>query len=206
MLSFFKGALVAFGLALGIGPGLVVQFGASINGGFHAGAMVIYGLYLSDLLIIMLGYYSIRRLKIPEHYQIWIGILCALIFIIFGIIMLAKKQDRPVTPNHEKVPNFAHSLIFYFIKGFLTNISNPFSLIFWTGIIGIAGTAFGFFTSAFYQFFTGLMCTAISLDLLKVFIFSRIKKFFSPRLTFWMNRVLGVAMILISFVIIYKII
>ena len=56
MFAFFKGLLLAFAIAFGVGPGLILQFDASINRGFFYGAVVVIGQSGGDLALLTLGY------------------------------------------------------------------------------------------------------------------------------------------------------
>lgn len=205
MIAVLKGALVALSLTLGFGPGLIVQFEASINRGFRAGASVISGLYASDVFLVSLCYLGFTRFLQQQEYKLAMGIVGGLIIIIFGISLLIKRVKFNLTPRARTITTRSTHLAQYFMKGFMINITNPFAIVFWLGILSIAGTNFGIYTSSFYVFFIALFVIAICCDLVKVFCFSRVKQFFTPGIVTWINRAMGSILVIIGIVIITKV-
>jgi threonine/homoserine/homoserine lactone efflux protein len=205
MIAVLKGALVALSLTLGFGPGLIVQFEASINRGFRAGASVISGLYASDVFLVSICYLGFTRFLQQQEYKLAMGIIGGLIIIIFGFSLLIKRVTFNLPTKARTITTRSTHLVQYFMKGFMINVTNPFAIVFWLGILSIAGTNFGIYTSSFYVFFIALFVIAICCDLLKVFCFSKVKRFFTPVIVTWINRTMGSILVIIGIVIITKV-
>ncbi len=205
MIAVLKGALVALSLTLGFGPVLLVQFEASINRGFRAGASVISGLYASDVFLVTLCYLGFTRFLEQQEYKLIMGLMGGIIIIAFGLSLLIKQVTFNIPNKARTIKTKSSHLIQYFVKGFMINITNPFAIVFWLGILSIAGTNFGIYSSSFYTFFIAVFVFAFGCDLLKVFFFSKANKFFTPKLLKWINRIMGSILIMLGAVIITKI-
>ena len=96
MVIFFSGTLMAFLLCLNIGPGLIMQIKASIRDGFVAGASIVVGLYLTNLIILLFSYFGLFNIINFEDYENIIGVVGSVLLMIFGVIIVVRKAKVPV--------------------------------------------------------------------------------------------------------------
>ena len=55
-------------------------------------------------------------------------------------------------------------------------------------------------------FFSGTLVTVFSCDLLKSFIGNKIKKYLRPRVQLWINRIVGISLIIFGIVLMIRVI
>jgi len=204
MWSFLKGSLLALTMCFNVGPGLMLQFDASLNRGFHAGAAVVGGLYMTNLSILMIGYFGFGRfLKIDQN-MTTAGLIGGSALVIFGSIMLIRHVRSPVIKMHLDHTFSARHMIGYFFKGMAMNITNPFNVLFWLSMVGIASSQFIPGTLALRQFFIGLFFTAISVDFLKCYTFSRAGHFLNESALNKINHTMGILVVLFGVILIIR--
>jgi L-lysine exporter family protein LysE/ArgO len=189
MISFFQGSLIGFGAAFGIGPGSLLQCNAATQRGLGACAVAIAGLYGSDLVFFAATCFSPAKQLIVHSPPLLLKIIGSILLISFGIAGLLRNNRLPVLTEKD---HFTTShLSGFFFRGFIINISNPFALAFWLGILSISGSQFGLYTLPFYLFITGYIATSISMDFGKCILFCRMRRFFTLNYFVLMNRILS---------------
>ena len=204
MLAFFKGLLLAFAIAFGVGPGLILQFDASINRGFFYGAVVVIGQSIGDLALLTIGYLGFIHFLENGSSPFWMGLICGAVIIVFGMIMLLKRSKVNLDPNSGHDALVSADLFHLFLKGILINITNPFLMIFWFGLLGFTGSHYGTGSADFFAFFIGLFGGALVMDLTKCYVFYKVKHFFKPSVLIWINRISGSALVAAGIYIIFK--
>ena len=127
MNAFFIGIAIGFTITISFGPGFMALFQTSLVRGHAAGFVFATGMLLSDLLLVSICYLGLPELILKGDNRI-MGTIAGLILNITGILSLFRKPPRTVVSI--KVPGLYNSFGTLFIKGFLINIANPFSLIF----------------------------------------------------------------------------
>jgi threonine/homoserine/homoserine lactone efflux protein len=201
--AFLQGILMGLTITVSLGPGFIALFQTSVVKGVKAGFVMAVGILISDLTLISISYFGIANLIHKDNYQI-MGLVAGLILIITGAIYLVRKTSLNVS-NPKKIPNLKSSLSSLLIKGFLLNLANPFCLIFWIGIMGFAANNYGMHSYRFFIFFFGLLLTAFSSDLLKCYLSGSLKKILASKAIVYLNKAMGLALMLIGLFIIYKV-
>jgi len=134
MSYFIEGLILGFGLAISLGPIFITLTEASIDRGIKAGMTVGLGIWISDIIFIGVFYKFVNLLKDTiesPHFVFWMGLSGAIVLCLFGIYMIIK---QPVLHfNNEKLT--ARNYIGYFTKGFMVNSINPFTFVYWMGVI-----------------------------------------------------------------------
>ena len=134
MSYFIEGLVLGCGLAISLGPIFITLTEASIDRGIKAGMTVGLGIWISDLIFIGVFYKFVNILKDTiesPHFIFWMGLSGAIVLCLFGIYMIIK---QPVIAfNNEKLT--ARNYIGYFTKGFMVNSINPFTFVYWMGVI-----------------------------------------------------------------------
>ncbi len=189
--------LKAIGLGLivsfSFGPAFwaVIQIG--VDKGFKWGALLSIGVMLSDLVFIIVAYFGVTTL-FSDTNKYYISIIGGLFLIGFGIATFLKKPDilkrRSAKYKTPKDPTFSSLLV----KGFLLNSANPYVFFFWLGSMSFVtshSTESTFLSNAIF-FFGITLLVILSSDLTKSYIGHRFKQILKPRVTIWINRVIGV--------------
>lgn len=200
----------------GFGLGLVVSFSfgpafwavlqTGIDRGFRWGVLLALGIILSDVAFIAISYIGAANL-FNESNRVYIGIVGGIILIIFGLFTFMKKPEilRRRSPKYKtpKDPK-PHTLL---IKGFFLNLANPFIFFFWLAAMGFitAHSEPDNFHRYVITFFSAALVTIFASDLLKCYIGYRFKKLLRPRVTFWINRGIGIMLVIFGIVLIYRV-
>jgi threonine/homoserine/homoserine lactone efflux protein len=169
-----KGIFTAIVMTIGVGPGMLINFHTSMRKGFFSGLSVVAGLYASDLTFIAVNYFGVFRIAKSFSHQNTGALVCGLLLCTFGIVMAFKKPRAIEACGKSAYDCSAASFFKDFLSGFIVNISNPFVFVFWMTLMGIASLNFGFRTGAFHIYFLTVICAALSLDITKSWLFSRI--------------------------------
>ena len=198
MLPFIKGSLLALTMCLNVGPGLVLQFKASLNRGFWSGAAVVAGLYFTNITILTVSSLGLGRFLNLENNMKAAGLIGGVLLIIFGTVMLVRHVRSPESYTNGNGSYRTGDRWFFMLKGMGMNISNPFNVIFWLGMVGLASSQFGAGSSAFLQFFTGLFVTAVTVDMLKCYMFSKAGHFLRESTLNKINHAMGILLMILG--------
>ena len=193
---------VLFGLALTIliGPVFFALIQTSIDKGFHSGAGMAVGIAISDTLYIIIASVSVAAIASSKSFQMWLGLIGGLIMLVFGFSSLFKKVQEPGVGVQKGNGNGVGKQV---LKGFLLNGINPFVLLFWIGVATMATLEYKYPTDLQLVFFTAIVVTVLSLDIIKAFTATKLRKLLSVRFLSWMNRIVGIVLILSSFRLFY---
>lgn len=194
--ALLEGIILGLTLALLVGPGFISLVQTSISRGVYSGIQFAIGIALSDLLLIGLSYFGLLQLFGSHRQHLALGIIGGGILIVFGVINYQRKYSIP-SHVHLKIPPSGGRFFKDLSKGFFLNITNPFLLIFWVGITGIASAKYGLPSPEIIVFFGATLAAVFATDVFKVFISQKIRRFLSIRVLTYINRLVGV--LLISF-------
>ncbi|MES1223064.1 MAG: LysE family transporter [Bacteroidota bacterium] len=137
--AFIKGLAISLLLIFSVGPVIFTTIKQSINHGRWGGFTFIAGVWLSDIIWIILSNSFSEAIKTLLHFKIPIGIAGSLFLIGLGIYYAFLKKIEPrklqepveiagdvITPAGKKTNYFA-----IFTSGFLINTLNPAVISFW---------------------------------------------------------------------------
>jgi len=198
MTLFFEGALLGLTLAtfFGFGPAFFSLVQTSIHRGFASAAAFAAGIFLNDLLMVVLCLMgSIQIVTEPSNY-LWFGLSSGIILIIFGLVTYSRKvvtevSESDVVAIKVKGPHW----LTFVIKGFFMNIVNPFVWIFWVGVVVGISARFGGNEQELVVFFSGTLIVVLVSDLFKAYGAFSIKRFFTPGMIRKLNKTSGIGLI-----------
>jgi len=228
MTAFFSGILLGFAITLSFGPGFIALFQTSLSRGLNAGILLATGMVLSDMALVCISYFGLSELIPKEDYR-FLGMVAGIILIIMGGISLFKRpeliaESKTVSGSKSTLispgkfhatlernpgpgfrPQVNTNLFKFLLKGFIINIVNPFSLIFWVGIIAFAARNWGLGNSNVFLFLSGVFVTAFSSDILKCYLSGKLRRILAANTIHWITQAMGILFIGIGFFIIYKV-
>ncbi len=198
-------------LCILIGPIFFALVQAGIEQGFKAGIMLGSGIWVSDILFITLiycGLSSVVAVTEWDGFTPTVGVVGGLILIAFGIGTLfskapeiLKKEANEEHPIDYKNASFGS----LWMKGFIVNTVNPFTLLFWIGLLSSVSVKNDFSESKAVLFFVGIMGTIILTDSLKVLLAQFIRQWMTAHHILWMRRISGVAFFIFGIVMIVRV-
>lgn len=213
MQSFLDGISWGLFLSMLIGPIFFALIQAGIEKGVKAGLILGLGIWMSDLLFVSIiynGISSVIGLTEWSGFKPTIGILGGIILIGFGIgsllsrptplsIKLSNKEPDP-TLRSVKTPYSA-----LWLKGFLVNTVNPFTVLFWIGLLSTLSTRPDFENTNVLLFFCGLLGMIVLTDSLKVFLAKYIRQWMTINHILWIRRISGSAFLIFGVAMIIRV-
>ena len=200
---FFEGVIVGLLVSVTFGPAFFTIIQTSIDRGFKPAFYTAFGILLCDFFLIVVCYLGFTSIFEKPENNFYIGFVGGIILIIYGTYTYLKKPEilRRRSPKY-KTPPINTKQFKYVVKGFFLNLLNPFILIFWLTAMGwvSARAEEGKLFDYVVVFFSGTLITIFSADLLKSFIGNKIKKYFRPRVQLWINRIVGISLIIFGIV------
>jgi len=203
--TLFEGVVLGVTLAFLVGPGFVALIQTSIHRGFIHGVQFAVGVVFSDFALIALSYLGALQLLNNADNQFSVGLVGGIILIIFGVVTTTRKSTSIPHSASIEVKVRSSRFLKYFFKGFFMNIFNPFLLIFWMGMMGLVTSKHGVGSKDVIIFFSGALSTVFLTDLVKCFIAHKIKRFLNVQVLTWLNRIVGILLIVFGIVLIVRV-
>jgi threonine/homoserine/homoserine lactone efflux protein len=200
-----KGAVAGITLSFLIGPVFFALIQVGISKGFRAGLAMCSGIWLSDFLIIIVSYLGISYILMFtkwEGFAPFIGTLGGMILIGFGVGSWynIKKEST------KKFEDIKHpSIGVLSAKGFLINSFNPFTILFWLGLMSTIVADQAQSGKNALLFFTPLLSMVIVFDLLKIGLAKKISKWLLPAYVMNFRRAIGILLILFGGIMIWRV-
>lgn len=205
MHPFFEGVILGFTLAMLLGPALFALLQTSIHRGVKSGFFLAFGIFISDITVVIFTYMGAVQLLSNERNYIMAGICGGIILILFGVYTFVRKVHIDENNNLivvKKVPG----VLTYLLKGFFLNVMNPFVWFFWISVmVGIASN-YGADKPAVTSFFMGTLFTIFGTDMLKVVIANKIKHYLNPKVLILINRIVGILLAIFGIYLILRVI
>ena len=162
MLEVWNGILLGLTLAILVGPILFSLIQRSIEQGIQAGLWVACGIWISDVLFIvsiMFGVIYITQVIESPLFEPILGVLGGFVLVGIGAGMFISRPSKnlEIKEGIEIVSSKAK----LWLEGFLINTINPFSVVFWTGLITARSIETDLFSVDSYLFFGSILGTII---------------------------------------------
>lgn len=188
------GLLLGISLAtlFGFGPALLALLQTSLSRGYKSGFALAFGIFLSDLFLVMLSFEGVTQIVEEPKNKLAFGIVGGVILIVFGVITYLKKPQIETDEIIVKNPR----ILAFIGKGFLLNVANPFIWLFWMGTMIAISTNYEKDESAILIMFSTTLLVVLMSDLLKSFLADRLKPLITAKLLIRINRLAGIGLIL----------
>jgi len=160
---------LGFFLAFMIGPVFFVLLETSATRGFRAALAFDLGVILADVFFIAIAYFSSFQLLENLSNQPGLYVFGGMILTVYGIIVFIKGPKRDPSKTDDVLKSGSDYLML-FIKGFFLNFINVGVLVFWLGVIIIAGPGFDNDPNRFLAFFGTMIGAYLVTDILKILL------------------------------------
>lgn len=200
-----QGLIIVFLLTFSFGPAFFALINAGIKEGYKHGSMLALGIVLSDLflsiLICILFYFGAEKALNSAKAQEISSIIGGIILIVFGITYFVKRNAK----RDASIQNVNNRGGFFLIsKGFLLNLFNPAVWILWLANVTAVAQSLSYSLTKMIIFFLVVLGAVFLIELGKVVLASKIKKYLTDHMMKVVNHVTGVALILFGIYLIYK--
>jgi threonine/homoserine/homoserine lactone efflux protein len=199
---FIEGLLFGLFLAFAMGPIFITLSQTAIEKGWRAGMAVGFGVWVSDFLYIYFSYKFVKSLESTFSdpvFKYWASIIGGGVLILFGIYLIFRKKTLDTQTLKLTAKNFAQ----YFVKGFIVNAVNPFTPIFWFGVISTSVLARGISMNATYILMGTIMAVIIVSDSLKVLLASFIRSRLNQKHMHYISVLSGAFLLIFGLLMIY---
>ncbi len=205
MENLWKGVELGWALALLAGPILFTLLQSTLAGGYRCGLQVGSGIWTSDLLFILATWSGTRwlgsRWDMDQLVTVaaWGG---GGMLVVFGGSLLLYAPRPPHVPEARR--SVAGSFPAQWLRGFLVNTVNPFTILFWIGISGIPLVGNDGSEDPAYYFYGGLLGTIVTTDVLKIWLARQIRPWLQPVWLLRMRRLSGTFLLAFGFYLLGK--
>ncbi|MFM7839202.1 MAG: LysE family translocator [Chitinophagaceae bacterium] len=203
--SFISGLTLGAVLALSVGPVIFTIIKQSLNHGPAGGFSFVTGVWVSDILLVILSNIFSELVRLLLAYQQLIGIVGSLFLLLLGIFYIFfKKVSLQLQAGELAARVRKQEMIRIFTSGFLINTLNPNVIIFWLGV----ATAFSgsFDLSDRLIIFTTCLALNMLADTGKVVLAGRLRKYLTLQSIGVINKVSGSLLILFGLALFYGVI
>jgi len=200
----FKGIMLGLLLSIMVGPIVFALIQAGIERGFRAGAMIGFGIWISDLIYILFAYFGISYLLTIlewDGFELTLGIAGGLVLILTGILTILKKP-----PEIGNSSSISGSYLALWFKGFIINTLNPFTVFFWATVMTTIVAKNEIDGQGAVFFFGGILGTVITTDALKVLLAKSIRRWLKPKHILWTRRMSGIALVVFGIVLMVRVV
>ena len=194
--AIIEGAILGITLSLffGFGPAMVAEIQTGILRGFWAGVFLALGVFLSDAVMVFLGFFG--AVQIFESNKTLLGLIGGIILIIFGVVTYRRQVRIKVESDDEDSKKSEPYFTTYILKGFFINVTNPFIWIFWMGIVVGFTSSYEGDVILLVSFFASALGMVLLFDILKIFSAYKVKRYLQSRNIIWINRIAGVGLVI----------
>ena len=175
-----------------IGPVLFTLLKSTLQYGFGAGMSVAWGIFISDVVCVVLCSFGATKFFENPDNQVWLTVGGIAILLGLGLKYIIK----PNVDVDKMVKLSAGDISKHFAKGFLVNFVNPFVFLVWIGVIGFAQAEYGK-GQELYGFLTASLLGILTTDSLKVIFANKVKRLLQPKVL--VRLYLGTGILLITF-------
>ena len=165
-------------LAFLIGPIFFALIQAGIEYGFRAGFVLGLGIWISDVLYILGMFWSfnaIQKIAEADGFEKWVGLIGGIILLAFGLHSFFSKAPKIQYKGRLGIKK-KNPYLALFSKGFLVNTVNPFTLLFWLGMMTNISVKPNYGNQEYWLFFGAIILTLVVSDSTKVFLAKQIRR------------------------------
>jgi threonine/homoserine/homoserine lactone efflux protein len=202
----YQGLIIVLLLTFSFGPGFFSLINTGIKYGYRPGSLLAIGIVLSDLflclticLVVRLGAINLLH---SEKAQTFSAIIGGVILIAFGTFYFRKppaKKDTTIVIEYQAPHPFLMIL-----KGFVINLFNPAVWFLWLGNVTALSKSLDYSFVKMIIFFSIVLACTLAVELTKVHLAGKIKRYLTERLMRIVNYTTGSALIIFGLVLIYN--
>lgn len=200
--AIFQGLALGFVLAIQPGPSMFTLIHTSCKRGFHSGLALAVGIFLSDLICVVLAYLGIAQLFDNPGNLFYIGLIGGCLLVGFGLFSIFHKtkieEERGIEIKAVNVPLFI-------TKGFFLNLLNPSVIFLWILWVGAVSSNKEYSSIHIILFFTTTLSLVLTTDILKAYFANKLSQRLSHKILRKISLLLGTILIVTGLVFIYRV-
>ena len=199
-------AAIPFSLLLVVstGPVFFVIIETSISKGARHAFCVDIGAVIADIVFILIALFGANTIhQNLETNPSWF-LLGGVVLIGFGLIsyIRTRRNKNHVVFATEQLKK--GNYLFYIGKGFLLNIINMGTLLFWLGLVVLFGTKYQMDYGKILPFFSYILVVYLSFDLIKIYLAKQLKTKLTPQVIYKLKQFVHVILILFGLFFVFQ--
>ena len=202
----YQGIVIILLLSFSFGPSFFALINTGIKYGYKTGSLLAFGIILSDFVLCMMicsfVYLGAENVLESNEAQEFSAILGGVILIVFGAFYF----KRHVTKSEESI-DIGQSLPgpkLMVVKGFLLNFFNPTVWLLWLANVTAISKTLDYSIIKMIIFFSILLGAVLLIELSKVYLAGKIKKYLTDKLMTAVNYITGSILIVVGVYLIYS--
>ena len=200
--AIFQGLLLGSVLAIQPGPSLFTLIQTSSKKGFKSGLALAIGIFLSDVICVLLAYLGIAQLFDNPSNKMVIGLTGGALLIVFGLFSIFHKKKEE---QEKGIEIKAVNVTLFITKGFFLNILNPSVIFLWILWVGAVSSNKEFTRIHITLFFITTLTIVFITDVLKAYFANKISKHLSHSVLRKISILLGIILFATGLVFIYRV-
>ena len=184
-----------------LGPAFFVLLETSIRKGIRAALAFDAGVFISDLVYIVIAYVFVKQVAglTSGWDNALIKFIGGALFILYGVYSYRKKVKEHTFDETKDKLRYSKDYWILFVKGLILNLANPLVIFYWFSVMALGKTdskdAFTGWDMFFY--ISIILLVFFSIDVLKIVGAKKLRPFITTAVLKSLNRIIGI--VLISF-------
>lgn len=199
-------AAIPFSLLLVVstGPVFFVIIETSISKGARHAFCVDVGAVIADIVFILIALFGANTIhQNLESNPRWF-LLGGLVLIGFGLISYIRTRTNKKQVAYTTEQLNKGSYLFYIGKGFLLNIINMGTLLFWLGLVVLFGTKYQMDYGKIVPFFSYILVIYLAFDLIKIYLAKQLKTKLTPQVIYKLKQLVHLILLLFGLFFVFQ--
>lgn len=206
--ALVNGILLGLLLAVLVGPVFFLLIHVSMKEGFRSAMALDAGIILSDLFCILLSYFGISTLLQEESHKKYFMIGGGIALAIMGILRIARRGTREEDGEAKKaevqILKRRSNPFWLMTQGFLFNLLNPATLLFWLSTTGAAVGLYRHNGRLVFVQFAATLGTIFFTDILKAYFAKLAGRLITPKTIRRLSLIIGIGFVAFGAVILIR--
>lgn len=191
--AILSGLTLGLILVISVGPVIFTIIKQSLNNGREGGFSFITGVWVSDILLIIISNAFSELVTNLMAYRQLLGIIGSVFLVLMGVFYVFFKKIKLQNPEGGFVKFTKSDMVKIFTSGFFLNTLNPNVFLFWLG----TATAFASEYSFNERILIFAICLVVNIaaDIMKVFMAGKLRKRLTLHNISLINKISGTILI-----------
>lgn len=203
----YQALIIIVLLTFSFGPAFFSLINTGIKYGYKTGALLATGIVLSDFIlcigICLIVHLGAINLLHSEKTQTFSSIIGGIILIVFGAFYFRKHIPLEETSSFDVYYTQPKAGLMI-LKGFVINLFNPAVWFLWLGNVTAISKTLDYSVVKMIVFFSLVLTATLIVELTKVHLAGKIKRYLTNRLMTIVNYITGTALVIFGLVLIYN--
>ena len=199
-------AAIPFSLLLVVstGPVFFVIIETSISKGARRAFCVDIGAVIADIVFILIALFGANTI----HHNLetnprWF-LLGGVVLVGFGLMSFIRTRANKKDVVYATEQLNKGSYLFYIGKGFLLNIINIGTLVFWLGLVVLFGTKYQMDYGKIVPFFSYILVIYLAFDLIKIYLAKQLKTKLTPQVIYKLKQLVHLILLLFGLFFVFQ--